>query len=404
MIKDYLKFALHSIIQRKIRSWLTMIGIFIGIATVVALISVGQGMEDAISEQFEQMGSDKIIVMPGGGGDITFGAFSSNPLVEEDLEVIDKTEGVDIVAEMYYKNGRVEYKDQIKNTFVVGLPTDDSAEIITDMQGFEAEEGRNLRSGDKNKVTIGWKLWSDDYFEKNIDLRDKIEIEGVKFEVVGLIKRIGNPQDDSQIYIPLDTARELFDDDEIFTIFVQVKRGYTPEEVAEKIKDDLRSSRDEEEGEESFQVQTFEQVLESVTAILDIVRAVLIGIAAISLLVGGIGIMNTVYTSVLERTKEIGIMKSIGAKNSDIMLIFLLESGVYGFVGGVIGISIGILLSLSVEWIASYSLGTDLLKASINFWLIFGALSFSFVIGCLSGILPAKNASSLKPVEALRYE
>jgi len=381
-----------------------MIGIFIGIASVVALISIGQGMEDAINEQFESMGSDKVMVMPGGEGSFGFGAYSANPLLEDDLKVIEKTKGVEKVAEMFYKDGRVKFKDETKTTFVVGLPTDDSAEVITSMEGFEAEKGRDLKKGDKYKVTVGWRLWNEDFFEKSVDLRDKLEIEGEKFEVVGLVKRIGNPQDDASVYIPIELAKELFDDDEISSIFVQVKKGNDPNEIAEDIKEELRDHRDEEEGEESFQVQTFEQLMESVSSILNIVRAVLVGIAGISLVVGGIGIMNTMYTSVLERTKEIGIMKSIGAKNSDILLIFLLESGTYGVVGGAIGIVLGLSMSLGVEKIAGMFLGTDLLKASITLWLVGGALAFSFIIGCISGVFPAKQASSLKPVDALRYE
>ncbi len=404
MIKDYFRFAFRSITNRKLRSWLTMIGIFIGIASVVALISIGQGMEDAINEQFESMGSDKIMVMPGGEGGFGFGAYAANPLTENDLKVIEKTKGVEKVAEMFYKNGGVKFKDETKTILVIGLPTDESADVITSMEGFEAEKGRDLKKGDKYKVTIGWRFWNEDIFEKSVDLRDKLEIEGEKFEVVGLVKRIGNPQDDAQVYIPIEVAKELFDDDEISSIFVQVKKGYEPSEIAEEIKEELRDYRDEEEGEESFQVQTFEQLMESVSSILNIVRAVLIGIAGISLVVGGIGIMNTMYTSVLERTKEIGIMKSIGAKNSDILLIFLLESGTYGIVGGAIGIVLGLSMSLGVEKIAAMFLGTDLLRASITFWLVGGALMFSFIIGCISGVFPAKQAAKLKPVDALRYE
>ena len=130
----------------------------------------------------------------------------------------------------------------------------------------------------------------------------------------------------------------------------------------------------------------------------------MVGIAAISLLVGGIGIMNTMYTSVLERTREIGTMKAVGAKNSDILFLFLFESGLLGLVGGAIGVGIGLGLGKTAEYIATVQLGTNLLQASTDSWLIFGALLFSFIIGALSGVLPAMQASKLKPVDALRYE
>ena len=134
------------------------------------------------------------------------------------------------------------------------------------------------------------------------------------------------------------------------------------------------------------------------------VQAVLVGIAGISLLVGGIGIMNTMYTSVLERTKEIGTMKAIGAKNSDILQIFLFESGLLGLVGGTIGVVLGIGLGKSVEYIATIALDTNLVQASITLPLVFGALGFSFFIGSISGIFPAFQAAKLKPADALRYE
>ncbi|MFH0752662.1 MAG: ABC transporter permease [archaeon] len=380
-----------------------MIGIFIGIATVVALISVGQGFEAAINEQFEMMGSDKVMVMPGGFGPM--GAFPGNPLMDSDLEVVRDTDGVEDGVGMFYRTGRVTFKDETRTMLVIGLPTGDSAEILSDMQGFEAKEGRDLRDGDNYKVVVGWSYWNGEIFEKSVGIRDNLVIEDKKFEVVGLMKKIGNPQDDSQIYVPVDTARELFDGgEELDSIFVQVKPGYEPEEVAEDIEEELRDHRGEDEDEESFTVQTFAQLMEQIGLILAILRVVLVGIAGISLVVGGIGIMNTMYTAVIERTREIGIMKAIGARNSDVMLLFLLESGAYGLVGGIIGVIVGLGLSFSIQQIAGMFIGTGLFKAHISLWLVVGALLFSFVVGTVSGVLPARQASSLKPVDALRYE
>jgi len=401
MFKDYILFSLEGIKKRRLRSLLTMIGIFIGIAAVVSLISLGQGLEYTITEQFEQLGGDKIMISPG----TQFGAFSSQKLTEKDLEVVQKTQGVDVATEMYYSSSAVGFKGEYKTTYVIGLPTDETSAIITDMQGFEPEKGRDLKEGDKYKITIGWRLWNEDFFEDSVRLRDKLEIEGEKFEVIGLIKKIGNPADDAQVYIPIETAKEIFDaEDEVSMIYAQVKKGYDPDKVAEEIEEELRDFRNEEEGAESFSVQTFENLLETIGGILNTVQIVIIGIAAISLIVGGIGIMNTMYMSVMERTKEIGIMKSIGAKNSHILQIFLIESGIYGLFGGTIGIIIGVGISKLVEIIAASYLGAELLKAYISLPLILGALGFSFLVGAISGIAPSYQASKLKPVEALRYE
>ena len=171
-----------------------------------------------------------------------------------------------------------------------------------------------------------------------------------------------------------------------------------------EIEDKLRKERHVKKGEEDFNVQTSEQLMGSFKNILLIVQILLIGVGSISLIVGGINIMNSMYTSVLQRTKEIGIMKAIGAKNSDILLIFLIEAGLLGLIGGAIGTFFGFLISKSAQIIAFKILGSNLLIIDFNPFLIISALAFSFFIGMLSGVAPAIQASRLKPAETLRYE
>lgn len=402
MLGEYFFLAFRNLRKRKLRSWLTMIGIFIGIAAVVALISVTLGLQKSIQEQFETMGANKLIIMPGGG---MMGVTSAEKLTPEDLDAIRKTKGVDLAAEMIFSTTLVKFEDKAKQTFVIGLPTDETAKIMEDMGGFKVEKGRGLKDGDREKVVIGYLVAKENgLFENEVSLRDKLIIEEREFKVIGIMKQLGNPSDDSQIYVPLDTAKEILGkEDEIDTIYVQVKSGFAPDEVGENIKEELRDLRNEKEGEETFSVQTFEQLMETFGNILSIIQVVLVGIAAISLLVGGIGIMNTMYMSVIERTREIGIMKAIGARNIDIMTLFLFESGLLGIAGGAIGIAIGIGIGKAVEIIAmSFALG--MLKASFPWYLILGALAFSFIVGVISGVLPAVRASKLKPVDALRYE
>jgi putative ABC transport system permease protein len=184
---------------------------------------------------------------------------------------------------------------------------------------------------------------------------------------------------------------------------VQVKKGFDPDKVAGDIKKYLRKSRGQKEGEEDFTVQTSEQLAESFSTVFTIVQVVLIGLASISLLVGGIGIMNTMFTSVLERTREIGVMKAIGARNSDIMKIFLIEAGLLCTIGGGIGIILGIGISKLIQYVAAQA-GMGIIQAYFPWYLIVGALAFSFLVGTLSGIFPARRAAKLKPVDALRYE
>jgi len=401
MLSDYIRLALIGITQKGVRSLLTMIGIFIGIALVVSLISLGSGLQQAMNEQFEMMGTNIIMIMPGEGIESMFG--SAVPLTEHDVHVIEKARGVDVVGGMVTKISKVEYKNEIKYTWVSGFPQDESKKIITDMQQMKLESGRELKESDKYKALVGYMVAHGDFFKKEVKIRDKILINNREFEVVGTLEPIGNSQDDSSMLIPLETAKELFDTDEYIVIMAKAKGGFDTGDVAENIKEELRGDRELKEGDENFAVQTMEELKEVYSVVVDLVQVFLIGLAAISLLVGGVGITNTMYTSVMERTREIGIMKAIGARNKDIMSIFLIESGILGAVGGAIGVAIGLGISKSVE-LAVRSQGLEYLKAGASLELIFGAIAFSFIVGALSGAMPARQAAKLKPVDALRYE
>ncbi len=402
-MNDYFFLAFNNLKRRKLRSWLTMIGIFIGIAAVVGLISLGQGLQSAIEEQFEQLGSDTVIISPKGMGPPGT-AIDSLKLTSKDLEFVENIKGVQYASGYIVKQGQAIYKEEAGIGYAIGL-TEIDFERMVEVQGLEIIDGRRLRDTDKFKVIVGYSHVYGDLWEKTMKVGSNIEIEGNEFEVVGVLDKVGNPMDDSAIYIQKDILREILNvEDEESQIVAKTASGFNPLDVAESIERKLRRFRDEKEGQETFSVQTSEQMLESFNNIFGIVQAVLVGIAAISLLVGGIGIMNTMYTAVLERTKEIGVMKAIGAKNSDILLIFLFEAGLLGLVGGGIGIGIGVALGKITEYIAMNVLDTNLLQAVFPLALIVGALLFSFLIGTISGILPAMQAAKLRPAAALRYE
>jgi len=380
-----------------------MIGIFIGIAAVVSLIALGQGMQSAINEQFKKVGSNRITISPGGR---FYGPASSeltvSKLKEHDVNLIKKVKGVDHAMGVLSKTLKVKFKDEIKYVNIMGTPTDPkSLEMMKSIGFFDIESGRSIKGTDKYKADIG-NIVAYDTFNKGIKTRDKIKIGDKVFDIVGVRKKVGTGVHDIVIRIPMDTAREMFDEpDEVSLIFAITKQGFVTKNVAESIKKALRKDRNLKEGDEDFSVQTAEQTIAQLNTILNVVQVVLIGIASISLLVGGIGIMNTMYTSVLERTREIGIMKSIGARNSDILIIFLIESGVLGLIGGLIGVLLGIGISKLGELIALLYNVTQL-KAQITIILVIGALLFSFFVGSISGILPAIQASRLSPVDALR--
>jgi len=405
MLEDYVKFAITGIKRKGIRSYLTMIGIFIGIAAVVSLISLGQGMQRAISKQFELLGTNIILVMPGASENLGLAMMSVNKLKKHDLNLIKGVNGVEDAGGFFSKLAQVKFHDEVKYCWVTGV-TPELQDLWLEGTGVRITEGQErFKPNDKYKVAVGYLIGKGDFFSKKVDIGNTLEIDGQKFKVVAKISQIGNRQDDTNLYIPEKAAEDLFDvKDEYMIIMVKVKEGYDVDKVAERIKRKMRQDRGLSEGEEDFSVTTTEDIIKSVRNILDAVTWVLIGIAAISLIVGGVGIMNTMYTSVLERTNEIGVMKAVGAKNKDILLLFTIESGILGVIGGTIGIILGISMSKIVEIMAENALKGKLLEAYISPELIVGALAFSFFVGFISGILPAIQASKLNPVDALRYE
>ena len=404
MLKEYLSLSFENLKRRGIRSWLTMLGIFIGIAAVVSLISLGQGLENAVGAQFQALGADRITVQASGLGFGPPGQSVVNPLTNNDLETIRRVQGVEEAGARLLEQVTIQRGQNTRTTFLVSLPEDtNQRRFINEAFDYEIELGREVTPQDTRKVVVGYSFFERERVGSILRPRDKILIQGEEFEVVGVYKRTGSFQVDGSIVTNENDMRDLLGiPDRVSIITARASNVDQIDEVTERIRRDLRRQRNVELGREDFQVQTSQQTLESISTILTAITIVIVGIASISLLVGGIGIMNTMYTSVLERTKEIGTMKAIGAKNSDILSIFLFESGLLGLVGGIIGITIGIGFAKLVEIAALQALGTEFIVINYNWTLIIGALLFSFIIGLLSGYLPSKRASNMNPVDALR--
>ena len=403
MYEDFLKISLKSIQNKGIRSWLTVIGIVIGISAIVSLISLGQGLQNAINQQFAILGPNLILIMPGGGFGPGGGATT---LSDHDVNVVKSVTGVDMVGGFIAKVAPAKFRDKVAYLQVSGMDPANQ-DILLQGTGIKIEKGQpKFKSSDTGVVAIGYELWAtDNVFSQPMRLGDKLTINGKKFTVISFISRIGNKQDDSSMYITQKDEKDLFNvKDNYVEIMVRVKDGYDVTVVADKIKEKMRLDRNEKKGAEDYTVITLNQVMTAVSTILTAVQAIVIGIAFISLVVGGVNIMNNMYTSVLERTREIGVMKAIGARNENITTMFVIESGIIGLVGGVLGILVGAALSKTVEYIAVTQLDSTLIQASLEPPLIIGALLFSFIVGVVSGFLPARQAAHLNPVEALRYE
>lgn len=400
MLREAISMALYNLSRRKMRTSLTLLGIVVGIGAVVALISLGNGMEASITEMLEEFGPNKIYVTPktsSGTAPALSGMAFGESLTEKDLERIRNIKGVAAAIPVVIKTLPVEYKGEEKILWVLGIPPKESKEFFSDVQNLDLSKGRFIREGKKYEAIVGY-LIEKDTFSKDVKLRSKIKIKGIDFQVAGVLKRIGNPQEDSQIYIPLDTLREITGNPDEINVII-LKASEDPDKVAKEIEKVLEKAH----GEDIFMAMTAEQLQERINSIFGVMSIVLGGIASISLVVAGFGIMNTMLMSVLERTREIGIMKAIGATNREVMMIFLVETATLGFIGGVIGILFGSVLYLGIGYVAIKFLGITL-AMSIQPSLIILALLFSMFVGTLSGIYPAWRAARLNPVDALRYE
>jgi putative ABC transport system permease protein len=400
---DEMKYAVKSLNQRKLRSFLTILSILIGIASVFALVSFGMGMQSYVSNLAEESGTDKFFVQSKGIGPP--GSDENFYLVDDDIDFIEKINGVDEVSGIYFKMAELEFDDQKKYNYLMGLETD-SLKMIEESFTVKVEIGRQLKDGDLYKVVMGHNyLVEKKIFDEALKLGDKILIDGNKFEIIGFYEEVGNPNDDAQIYITRE-AYELVNPDQKnkFGFMIgQVQDSSKTQEMADKIQEKLRKYKDQEEGKEDFFIQTFEDALETFSSVLGVINGILFLIVVISLVVASVNIMNTMYTAVLERTKEIGIMKAVGARNEDILFIFIFESGFLGAIGGVIGVIVGFLIAKAGGAAAAAS-GFSSLYPIFPWWLIVGCILFAFAVGAIAGVTPAMKAAKLKPVDALRYE
>jgi len=403
MFKEYFKIALRNLRTRRLRSWLTMIGVVIGVFLIISLLSLSEGIKSAVLQQLNMMGKDLIIIMPGELNDMVTTLAGGLKLTDDDIKAVKRTEGIDIVVPMTYKGEAMRYEGEKRTVLLCGIPLKESLDILKSDMGYELIEGRWPSPG-KREIFVGFLVPKEIF--GGMKTGTQVALKGKQFEVVGVLKSVGSKQDDSQIYVDLDIYREITGEREGANMaMAKIKPGYSTEEVIENVKASLDETKKKKRGEDlpSYSVISSEKMIDIVGNIIGLIQVAIFGFASIAIIVGGIGIMNTMYTSVHERIREIGIMKAVGAKNKIITTIFLIESGIFGLVGGIGGIVLGLGLAKIVE-VYSQMQYFFLLKASITPQLILFGLAFSFLVGCIAGFLPARSASKLKPVDALRYE
>lgn len=397
---ESIRYSLRNLKHRKGRSFLTVFSILVGIATIFIFISFGLGLYKFTEDFTGDSSADKVLILAKGAGapglDTTF------KLTDEDLKVIQKSAGVYDATALYFSVIQVERRSEKAYVFIASY--DPSTDIVMEFFNVGVEKGRLLQPSDRKKVLLGYNYLIDNkIFEKGLDINDEIEINGTSLKVVGFLESIGNPSDDSQIYVTNDYYEELFPDEDSYSEIIAEVDVKNIDWVISNIERDLRNERNQEKGSEDFYVQSFQDLIETYSAVLNIIVGFVILIALISVLVSGINTANTMITSVLERFKEIGVLKSIGARNREIFGIFLFESAFLGVLAGVIGVLLGYLITSFAESVLA-SLGWSFLAPYYSVWLFVGCILFAGITGAISGVIPAIKASKINTVDALRYE
>jgi putative ABC transport system permease protein len=395
--------ALQGLAANKLRSALTMLGIIIGVLAVILGTAIGQGSREQVLERIQSLGSNAITVFPGQSrqGAVRGGAGSRQSLKLEDAETILKNcPTVIAVAPQVQRSSQVKYGNKNTNTSIVCTTPE-----FLQIRGFRVERGKFFTDKDvrgRRKVCVVGKSTAEDLFGDSTPIGKSLRIGGINFRIVGLLALkgtaiFGNPDD--QIVIPVTTGmKQVFGVDYLSNIYAQTAQAEQATKAAAEIEDALTKAHKILPGEESdFSVRTQQEFMEIQDQSSQTLTFLLTGIAAVALLVGGIGIMNIMLVSVTERTREIGIRKAVGARNINILFQFLIEAMTLSLVGGLTGIAGGF---------AASNLITSLLgwpTVISPFWVI-TAFSSSAAIGIFFGIYPAYKAAQLDPIEALRYQ
>lgn len=395
--------ALRGLSANKLRSFLTMLGVIIGVGAVIIAVAIGQGSREAVAESIKRLGTNVLTVLPGQQrrGQVSFGFGSIRTLKLEDAPAILR--GAPSIARVSPgANGNAQVKYGNRNSTVSINGTGEMYPLISNQT---VEEGRYFTAQEvkqsKRVAILGDTTWKD-LFDTVSPVNKVIKIKGTSFTVIGRLKKVGgmgfrNPDD--AVYVPVTTAmRRLFGLENISNIQIQARSEAVMDKVQDEIEPILRKRHKiPTNGDPDWIVFNQASLQQTQNEQQDTFSNLITYLAIVSLLVGGIGIMNIMLVSVTERTREIGIRKAIGAKRRDILLQFLLEALFLSLVGGLIGVGFGVVGANMVgtinEWRISYAAETVLL-----------AFSFSALVGVFFGFYPALKASKLNPIEALRYE
>lgn len=394
---DLTKSAIRSILKNKSRTFLTSLGIIIGVSSVILLVSIGNGLKAYVSDQFESLGSNLLFVMP--GTIMQNGPNGSSSLVkftEKDVTNLEKIKKATVLPMVEIRSTKVKYLKTEEKTAVLfvtsnygknmnSLPTPGNGRWFT--QSEENQKAKVAVIGPELKT----KLFGDGSF-----LNKKINYSGTNFKVIGVIESkgrgIGGQSSDNAMYIPLSVGFIIANNHDVQSIVIKADNKEDTEIIKKEAKEIMGKTYKKED---SFTVADQAQILSSINTILTTLTIALSGIAAISLIVGGIGIMNIMLVTVNERTREIGLRKAIGAYPRAILLQFLIEAIILSCLGGGIGIILGSLGAMGID---------KIFPAKVTLNSVILAFGVSTIVGIIFGVAPARKASKLSPIDALRYE
>ncbi len=406
-ILEAIVYSYNNLVRRSLRSWLTILGMVIGVIAIVVILSVSEGFNRDINTQLSAFGADMMFVYPISDLESAFSGGSAGLLTtagklrQADVDDIEGIPGVKAVSRGIFGRASLSFKGKNITGFIVGTDKE-----MFDMYSsyIEVESGRAFRNGERNVAFFGADAATNLFGKDKVDVGSVVQMNGRNYRVVGIQKRIGtslSSADDAQIYVPFDDAKEMFRgqflEDEVGTIMIQVDQGFDPENIKETIERKLAANHRVRLDEKDFSVITSSQINEIVGTILLSIQLVLAAVTLIASVVGAIGIANTMFMNVLERIREIGILKAVGATRSDILMLFLIESAIIGLAGGIIGLAIGYgLLQVLEDFFA--------VPVFLRLRIIAFVFIFSIGTGVAAGFVPAWRAAKMDPVEALRYD
>jgi len=390
MLLDSILLVISDLKKRKFSSFLTLLAISLGILTIFVIFLISTGFENSIQKQFEQFGTNRLFVT---SVTTSLGSTSfTKGLSDNEVSLIENRPYIDKVYPYYGKKTQIKYGNEFKKTQILSTYLDSNYFEDTNL---EIEKGRAPKLNEKFSIVIGPKA-AKDLFSKEIPLGANLYINNTKFKVVGILKSVGNPQDDSSIYFNINTIRSLFGvNDQVGFIDVVLVEGYNTTLAT----NNLQILLDNKLGKDTTKIVAPTQLLEQMGSILNIVKYTLGGIAFIALIVGALGILNTMYVIVTEKTKEIGIIKAVGASNEIILFMYVFQAGFFGFLGAILGVILGSFTALGFEVFTKTS-GYTFLTITIEPTIAVSLIFFGIIIGMISGFLPAYKASKTNIIEA----